>query len=90
MKRISEYIDKTPYIETTTLRFHANVNGRIVGDIANRLAAYEDICYDDSGNEICSVNHLRSLLAAEKNGQPLMLPCKTGDTIYKIAESSRK
>lgn len=37
--------------------------------IYNKLAAYEDITHDADGNEIVSLERLRELVAAEKDGR---------------------
>lgn len=67
--------------------------------IYDRLSAYEDIDMEpaeflESAEYILELNkklhslgdieHLRELVRAEKEGRLVVLPCKTGDTIYQL------
>lgn len=48
-------------------------------DFVDRLAAYEDIA------ELCGgFDRLRELAEADKAGRVLILPCKVGDTVYRL------
>lgn len=48
-------------------------------DFVDRLAAYEDIA------ELCGgFDRLRELAEADKDGRVLILPCKVGDTVYRL------
>ena len=42
-------------------------------EILDRLAAYEDIG---------TIDHLRELVQAEKDGRLVVLPCRVGDTVW--------
>lgn len=48
-------------------------------DFVDRLAAYEDIA------ELCGgFDRLRELAEADKEGHVLILPCRVGDTVWRI------
>lgn len=48
-------------------------------DFVDRLAAYEDIA------ELCGgFDRLRELAEADKDGRCVVLPCKVGDTVWRI------
>ena len=48
-------------------------------DFVDRLAAYEDMA------ELCGgVDRLRELAEADKDGRCVVLPCKVGDTVWRI------
>lgn len=48
-------------------------------DFVDRLAAYEDIA------ELCGgFDRLRELAEADKDGRVVVLPCKVGDTVYRL------
>ena len=48
-------------------------------DFVDRLAAYEDIA------ELCGgFDRLRELAEADKDGRVVILPCKVGDTVYRV------
>ena len=48
-------------------------------DFVDRLAAYEDMA------ELCGgVDRLRELAEADKDGRVVVLPCKVGDTVYRL------
>ena len=48
-------------------------------DFVERLAAYEDIA------ELCGgFDRLRELAEADKDGRVVVLPCKVGDTVWRI------
>ncbi len=48
-------------------------------DFVDRLAAYEDIA------ELCGgFDRLRELAEADKDGRVVVLPCKVGDTVWRI------
>ncbi len=53
-----------------------------IDEIADRLAGYEDILFDDDGNEQISFDRLREIVEAEKDGRLVVLPCKVGDTVW--------
>lgn len=47
--------------------------------LLDRLVAYEDIA------ELCGgFDRLRELAEADKDGRVLILPCKVGDTVYRL------
>lgn len=48
-------------------------------DFVDRLAAYEDIA------ELCGgFDRLRELAEADKDGRVVVLPCRAGDTVWRI------
>ena len=49
---------------------------RILGDVASRLAAYEDTGL--------TPNEVRELAEAKAEGRLVVMPCKPGDTIYRL------
>ena len=53
--------------------------------VIDRLAAYEDILYTPSGKELITIDRLRELAQADKDGRCVVLPCKVGDTVYVIS-----
>lgn len=46
---------------------------------AHRLADYEDIA-----DTVGGFDHLRELAEADKDGRLVVLPCKVGDTVYRL------
>jgi len=52
-------------------------------EIKERLEAYKELFFEraDLYNEIGSIEHIRDLARAEKDGR-LVMPCKIGDTVY--------
>ena len=54
-------------------------------DSWERLAAYEDL-----GLTPEEIDHAKDLLAAERDGRLVTLPCKAGDTVYKISYDCTK
>ncbi len=56
----------------------------------DRLAAYEDIFFDNEGKEIVSLDHLKELVQAENDGQLVALPCKKGDVLWSFFTYPRK
>ena len=60
------------------------LNGiEICGTIADRLAAIEDIL----GNEY-NLERLRELMEAKRKGRCIVLPCKKGDTVWRIVHDT--
>lgn len=45
----------------------------------DRLAAFENICFAPDGTERISVDHIRELAEADKDGRCMVLPCKSGE-----------
>lgn len=72
MERLTEYIGDSPGIDTRKLQFYCDVGGYIVGDIARRLAAYEDKIPFDRLDEVAT------LVKARDEGRvvELDMPCK--------------
>ena len=68
----NEQIVESPYPDTL----------RAILESFQQLAAYEDIQFDADGNEVITLDHLRKLVQAEKDGLCVVLPCKVGDTVY--------
>lgn len=77
MERLTEYTDSSPAINTRKLQFHCDVGGYIIGDIARRLAAYEDICFGEDGKERITIEELSALVKARDEGRVVVLPMKT-------------
>ena len=61
-------------IDVATVREHAM-------DIYFELKKFEDILYDESGKEIISLDRLREIAEAEREGRLIVLPCKVGDVM---------
>ena len=75
MERLTEYTDSSPAINTRKLQFHCDVGGYIIGDIARRLAAYEDL-FERLGLDIINleqVDELSALVKAQKEGLLVVL-----------------
>lgn len=60
-------------------------------EAANRLAAYEDTALEPEEYKRCAdairkldIEHMHDLLAAERDGRLVVLPCKFGSTVYRI------
>ena len=62
----------------------------IFAEAMNRFAAYEDICLNADGTERISIDRLRELAEADKDGRCVVLPCKVGDTVYLVADGEVK
>ena len=54
-----------------------------VGDIVRRLAAIEDILGDEY-----DLDRLRELVEADREGRCVVLPCKKGDTVWRIVHDA--
>ena len=54
-----------------------------VGDIVRRLAAIEDAL----GNEY-DLDELREMVQAKREGRCIVLPCKKGDTVWRIVHDA--
>ena len=75
MERLTEYTDSSPAINTRKLQFHCDVGGYIIGDIARRLAAYEDL-FERLGLDIINleqVDELSALVKARDEGLLVVL-----------------
>lgn len=91
MERLTKYVnERTPAIDTSKLQFHFVAGVMIGGDIAERLAAYEDTgmppeCVKDM---VETVPKLHAKLAEYKWGSSRdlvkILPCKVGDLVWGI------
>ena len=64
-------------IDVATVREHAM-------DIYFELKKFEDILYDESGKEIISLDRLREIAEAEREGRLILLPFALGSTIHTI------
>ena len=53
-------------------------------ELAERLATIEDILGDDY-----DLDRLRDLVEADRDGRCVVLPCKVGDTLYRIQRFKR-
>jgi len=49
-----------------------------IGQMVDRLAAYEDICYSEDGTERISLDRLRALAKADRDGRCVVLPVPFG------------
>lgn len=59
-----------------------------------KMKPAEQICFDMGYQKAISIfgataDHLRDLLAAEKDGRCVVLPCKVGDTVYRISQKEK-
>ena len=54
-----------------------------VGDIVRRLAAIEDILGDEY-----DLDELREMVQAKRKGRCIVLPCKKGDTVWRIVHDA--
>ena len=54
-----------------------------VGDIVRRLAAIEDILGDEY-----NLDELREMVQAKREGRCIVLPCKKGDTVWRIVHDA--
>ena len=63
----------------TSNGFCKDIFRKMVRDLYGRLKAYEDIA------ELCGgIDRLRELAEADKDGRCVVLPCKVGDTVWRI------
>lgn len=70
--RVDAHTTRRSIIDVLAVREHAM-------EIYHRLKAYEDIA------ELCSgFDRLRELAEADKDGRCVVLPCKVGDTVWRI------
>jgi hypothetical protein len=49
-----------------------------------KLGAIEDIIYALDGTEIITLDRIRELVEADRDGRLVVLPCKVGDTVYTV------
>ena len=93
MKRLTEYVNGTPAIILHKLDFHFQANGAIGGDIARKLAAYEDTELEPEDIKVLKVIHglpaaeivrICNLYRAEKDGRLVELPCRMDATVFDI------
>lgn len=54
------------------------------GEAIEYLAALEDILYAPDGTELITLDRLRELVEADRDGRCVVLPCKVRDTIYAV------
>ena len=63
----------------TSNGFGKDIFRKMARDLYGRLKAYEDIA------ELCGgIDRLRELAEADKDGRCVVLPCKVGDTVWRI------
>ena len=63
----------------TSNGFGKDIFHKMARDLYGRLKAYEDIA------ELCGgFDRLRELAEADKDGRVVVLPCKVGDTVWRI------
>lgn len=63
----------------TSNGFGKDIFRKMARDLYGRLKAYEDIA------ELCGgFDRLRELAEAYKDGRVVVLPCKVGDTVYRV------
>ena len=63
----------------TSNGFGKDIFRKMARDLYGRLKAYEDIA------ELCGgFDRLRELAEADKDGRLVVLPCKVGDTVYRL------
>lgn len=63
----------------TSNGFGKDIFRKMARDLYGRLKAYEDIA------ELCGgFDRLRELAEADKDGRVVVLPCKVGDTVYRV------
>ena len=63
----------------TSNGFGKDIFRKMARDLYGRLKAYEDIA------ELCGgFDRLRELAEADKDGRVVVLPCKVGDTVWRI------
>ena len=55
----------------------------LYGDHADRLVAIEDILGDE-----CELDKLMELVQAKRKGRCIVLPCKKGDTVWRIVHDA--
>ena len=70
--RVDEHTTRRSVIDVLAVREHAM-------EIYHQLKSYEDIA------ELCGeFDRLRELAKADKDGRVVVLPCKVGDTVWRI------
>lgn len=78
MNRLTERVNGVAVIRKANLDLHFEVDGKIGGDIADRLAAYEDTGLEPE--------EVAALAKAQQDGRLVVLPCKEGDKIFEITK----
>ena len=91
MKRLTKRVDGIAVLESWAIDKDPV---SIIQRLCNRLAAYEDTGLEPEEiknaldvNDIIpeinvTVDHIRDLLQAERDGRLVVLPCKVGDVVY--------
>ena len=88
---------KEPYISKLSGDLIEAYSDADIRDIINRLAAYEDtrltpeqcenakvIIESAFSDDTSKAERIRELLKADKDGRLVVLPCKVGDTVYRL------
>lgn len=96
MERLT-YRPKEPYISKLSGDLIEAYSDADIRDIINRLAAYEDtrltpeqcenakvIIESAFSDDTSKAERIRELLKADKDGRLVVLPCKVGDTVYRL------
>lgn len=52
--------------------------------VHDKLGVVDDILFGESGSEVISLNHLREIAAAEREGRVVVLPCKVGSDVWLV------
>ena len=84
MKRLTNKDKSGYYLTGDGIYSDWGVPEKFRGEDIDRLAAIEDIL----GNEY-DLDHLRELAQADREGRCVVLPCKVGDTLYRIQRFRR-
>lgn len=53
-------------------------------ELRGRLKEYEDVCFDENGNERITIDHIAALAQAESEGRLVELPIAIGGKVYTI------
>lgn len=74
MERLTERIGDGIAFPSELVGVMLTPDNEVMYALLNRLAAYEDICFNSEGKEIISLAHLKELVQAERDGLLMALP----------------
>lgn len=96
MERLT-YRPKAPYVSRATGKLIKAFSDNEVREIIHRLADYEDtgltpeqcenakvIIEAAFSDDTAKAERIRELLKADRDGRLVVLPCKVGDTVYRL------
>ena len=83
MKRLTKKDDRGYYLTGDGIYSDWSVPEKFRGEDIDRIATIENILGDDY-----ELDRLRELVEAERDGRCVVLPCKPGDTVWRIVNDA--